>query len=207
MSLYTEPESAVEQDSVVITEDASPAEPFAESAPAEVPAEDEQHPTEQQPGDDSPQAVQPDTELASLREEQAAIVAERDSLQVERDRLESEAAGLREQCERLTGEADTLRRERDRLIVAALEQMGAIDGEYLLDQFKREGVTDCEQIFKQSKSRYPQLFRRNLDGVRPAGGSREDNVPTELSFTDRLRLFDENPEGYHGRFGGIPSRT
>ena len=206
MSLYAEPESAVEQDSVVITEDASPAEPFAESAPAEVPAEDEQHPTEQQPGDSS-QVVQPDTELVSLREEQAAIVAERDSLQAERDRLESETAGLREQCERLTGEADTLRRERDRLIVAALEQMGAIDGEYLLTQLKREGVTDFEQIFKQSKSRYPQLFRRNLDGVRPAGGSREDNVPTELSFTDRLRLFDENPEGYRGRFGGIPSRT
>ena len=37
MSLYAEPESAVEQDSVVITEDASPAEPFAESAPAKVP--------------------------------------------------------------------------------------------------------------------------------------------------------------------------
>ena len=39
MSLYAEPESAVEQDSVVITEDASPAEPFAESAPAKVPPE------------------------------------------------------------------------------------------------------------------------------------------------------------------------
>ena len=206
MSLYAEPESAIEQVGAMITEDGNPAEPFAESAPAKVPPDGEQQPSEQQPGDSS-QVVQPDTELASLREEQVAIVAERNSLQAERDRLESETAGLREQCERLTGEADTLRRERDRLIVAALEQMGAIDGEYLLDQFKREGVTDCKQIFKQSKSRYPQLFRRNLDGVRPAGGSREDNVPTELSFTDRLRLFDENPEGYRGRFGGIPSRT
>ena len=73
-------------------------------------------------------------------------------------------------------------------------------GEYLLEKTKWDGVTDFEQIFKQIKSRFPQFFRPRLEGVRPMGRSQEE-VPDDLSFRDRLRLFDENPEGYRGRFG------
>lgn len=160
--------------------------------PGEQPAEStssEQHPAD----DDSLQA-------APAEQEQDAFTAERNALMAERDRLESEAAGLRETCRRLTEEAETLKKQRDQLMIAALEQMGAIDGGYLLAQMEREGVTDFEQIFKQSKSRFPQLFRPRLEGVRPMGRSQEE-VPDDLSFKDRLRLFDENPEGYRGRFG------
>ena len=150
--------------------------------------------SEQHPADDDSLQAAPDGE------EQDAFTDEKSALTAECDRLKRDAADLWDVCTKLFQETETFRKQRDRLIVAALEQMGAIDGEYLLEKTKWDGVTDFEQIFKQIKSRFPQFFRPRLEGVRPMGRSQED-VPDDLSFRDRLRLFDENPEGYRGRFG------
>ena len=160
--------------------------------PGEQPAESTS--SEQRSADDDSLQAAPDGE------EQDAFADEKSALTAECDRLKRDAADLWDVCTKLFQETETFRKQRDRLIVAALEQMGAIDGGYLLAQMEREGVTNFEQIFKQSKSRFPQLFRPRLEGVRPMGRSQEE-VPDDMSFKDRLRLFDENPEGYRGRFG------
>ena len=113
----------------------------------------------------------------------------------------SEEDALHECCEIYGREIDRLREERDRLTVMVLQQMGAVDGSYLLEKMRRDGVTDSEQIFKQAKSSYPQLFRRKLEGVRPAvGGTGEAVAPNEMSFSERMRQFTEDPDGYAQRF-------
>lgn len=101
----------------------------------------------------------------------------------------------------LSKQFDKVSEERDWLIVSALQQMGAVDGRYLLDKMRKDGVTDSEQIFKQAKSRYPQLFRNKLEGVRPAGSTSGEAVaPSEMSFSERMRQFAEDPDGYAQRF-------
>lgn len=141
-------------------------------------------------------------EVLRLHSELAAVSAERDTLKCQCETLGAEADRLRSDCERLGNEVGNLRGERDRLIVSALCQMGAVDGEYLLEKMRKEGVTDCEQIFKQAKSRFPQLFRHRLDGIRPAGsGTGEVVSPSEMSFSERMRQYAEDPEGYARRFG------
>lgn len=141
-------------------------------------------------------------EVQRLHGELAAVTAERDTLKCQCETLGAEADRLRIDCERLGNEVGNLRGERDRLIVSALCQMGAVDGEYLLEKMRKEGVTDCEQIFKQTKSRFPQLFRHRLDGIRPAGsGTGEVVSPAEMSFSERMRQYAEDPEGYARRFG------
>ena len=140
-------------------------------------------------------------EVLRLHGELAAVTAERDVLRAQCETLGAEADRLRIDCERLGNEVGNLRGERDRLIVSALCQMGAVDGEYLLDRMRKEGVTDCEQIFKQAKFRFPQLFRHRLDGIRPAGSGNSEAVPpSERSFSERMRLFAQDPDGYAAQY-------
>ena len=140
-------------------------------------------------------------EVLRLHGELAAVTAERDAFRAQCETLGAEADRLRIDCERLGNEVGNLRGERDRLIVSALCQMGAVDGEYLLEKMRKEGVTDCEQIFKQSKSRFPQLFRHRLDGIRPAGSGNSEAVPpSERSFSERMRLFAQDPDGYAAQY-------
>lgn len=140
-------------------------------------------------------------EVLRLHGELAAVTAERDVLRAQCETLGAEADRLRSDCERLGNEVGNLRGERDRLIVSALCQMGAVDGEYLLEKMRKEGVTDCEQIFKQAKSRFPQLFRHRLDGIRPAGSGNSEAVPpSERSFSERMRLFAQDPDGYAAQY-------
>ena len=140
-------------------------------------------------------------EVLRLHGELAAVTAERDAFRAQCETLGAEADRLRIDCERLGNEVGNLRGERDRLIVSALCQMGAVDGEYLLEKMRKEGVTDCEQIFKQAKSRFPQLFRHRLDGIRPAGSGNSEAVPpSERSFSERMRLFAQDPDGYAAQY-------
>lgn len=140
-------------------------------------------------------------EVLRLHGELAAVTAERDVLRAQCETLGAEADRLRSDCERLGNEVGNLRGERDRLIVSALCQMGAVDGEYLLEKMRKEGVTDCEQIFKQAKSRFPQLFRHRLEGIRPAGSGNSEAVPpSERSFSERMRLFAQDPDGYAAQY-------
>lgn len=140
-------------------------------------------------------------EVLRLHGELAAVTAERDAFRAQCETLGAEADRLRSDCERLGNEVGNLRGERDRLIVSALCQMGAVDGEYLLEKMRKEGVTDCEQIFKQAKSRFPQLFRHRLDGIRPAGSGNSEAVPpSERSFSERMRLFAQDPDGYAAQY-------
>ena len=140
-------------------------------------------------------------EVQRLHGELAAVTAERDAFRAQCETLGAEADRLRSDCERLGNEVGNLRGERDRLIVSALCQMGAVDGEYLLEKMRKEGVTDCEQIFKHAKSRFPQLFRHRLDGIRPAGSGNSEAVPpSERSFSERMRLFAQDPDGYAAQY-------
>ena len=174
-------------------------------------SDDEQETALDAPGVESGSGIQEDEqqlstddggEMQRLHGELAAVSAERDAFRAQCETLGAEADRLRIDCERLGNEVGNLRGERDRLIVSALCQMGAVDGEYLLEKMRKEGVTDCEQIFKQAKSRFPQLFRHRLDGIRPAGsGTGEVVSPSEMSFSERMRQYAEDPEGYARRFG------
>lgn len=174
-------------------------------------ADDEQETALGAPGVESDSGIQEDEqqlstddggEMQRLHGELAAVTAERDTLKCQCETLGAEADRLRSDCERLGNEVGNLRGERDRLIVSALCQMDAVDGEYLLEKMRKEGVTDCEQIFKQAKSRFPQLFRHRLEGIRPAGsGTGEVVSPSEMSFSERMRQYAEDPEGYARRFG------
>ena len=160
-------------------------------------------PGAQDGGDQAERQISPDDggEMQRLDGELSAVTAERDALRAQCETLGAEAETLRGDCERLENEVASLRDERDRLIVSALCQMGAVDGEYLLDRLRKDGVTDCEQIFKQVKSRFPQLFRHKLDGIRPAGSAAGEVVsPAEMSFSERMRQYAEDPEGSARRF-------
>lgn len=173
-------------------------------------AADEQETALDAPGVESDSGIQEDEqqfstddggEVQRLHGELAAVTAERDVLRAQCETLGAEADRLRSDCERLGNEVGNLRGERDRLIVSALCQMGAVDGEYLLEKMRKEGVTDCEQIFKQAKSRFPQLFRHRLDGIRPAGSGNSEAVPpSERSFSERMRLFAQDPDGYAAQY-------
>lgn len=152
--------------------------------------------------DDQQLSMDDGGEVQRLHGELAAVSTERDAFRAQCETLGAEADRLRIDCERLGNEVGNLRGERDRLIVSALCQMGAVDGEYLLEKMRKEGVTDCEQIFKQAKSCFPQLFRHRLEGIRPAGsGTGEVVSPAEMSFSERMRQYAEDPEGYARRFG------
>lgn len=174
-------------------------------------ADDEQETALEAPGvesgsgilqeDDQQLSMDDGGEVQRLHGELAAVSAERDAFRAQCETLGAEADRLRIDCERLGNEVGNLRSERDRLIVSALCQMGAVDGEYLLEKMRKEGVTDCEQIFKQAKSRFPQLFRHRLDGIRPAGsGNGEAVPPSERSFSERMRLFAQDPDGYAAQY-------
>ncbi len=140
-------------------------------------------------------------EHQQLRGELAAVSAQRDTLLAQCETLRAESERLRHDCTRLEDEAEKLRSERDRLLVSELDRMGAVDGGYLLERLRKEGVTDCEQICKQAKARFPQLFLRRLDGVRPAGGGNgEAAAPGERSFSERMQLFAQDPDGYAAQY-------
>lgn len=85
-----------------------------------------------------------------------------------------------------------------------LESAGASDGEYLVGMLADEFPVCSdrrvmESMLRAAKERYPALFIRKLCGVKPLepvyGGEE-----TEMSLADRMRLANEDPEGYRMLF-------
>ena len=55
-----------------------------------------------------------------------------------------------------------------------------------------------ESVLKAARERYPALFKRTLTGVRPMeGGAGEMD---EMPLKERMRMANEDPEGYMRMF-------
>lgn len=85
-----------------------------------------------------------------------------------------------------------------------LESAGASDGEYLVEMLCRDfplcgDKKLLEAMLRAAKERYPALFRRQLQGVRPMEGMMEEEG-REMTLTERMRMYQEEPERYQAIF-------
>ena len=128
-----------------------------------------------------------------------------------------EAAALKEALkERLSDLQKSLRKKKERLSLSeALVKNGAKDVDYLLfrleerAKFGEEGeLLEEDALISGAKEEFPAFFNRKrgrIWGVKPGEGESGEEMDAEefgrLSYRQRVKLFEEDPELYHSLQG------
>lgn len=148
-------------------------------------------------------------ELAAMAEGFADAESWEAARQAEEEKyaeLEQKIAAYEQDIQRLEALAQELEQMKKQVVAQLFIQAGAIDGEYLAEQigqqvrFENGQIWQPEQLVQAAREQFPGLFKKKLDGVRPAEVKEVREPVGEMSFLERVRMFQERPGEYRRVF-------
>lgn len=123
-----------------------------------------------------------------------------------RTELEQKIAEYGQDIRRLEMLEQELIQMKEAAAAQLFAQAGAIDGAYLAGQMQQQicfadgRLQQPEQLVQKARERFPGLFRKKLEGVRPAEVKEMREPAGEMSFLERARMFQERPGEYRRTF-------